>query len=273
MKLPKHNDPSNLFQGDDSHVASEWTQDSIEHPKQLADPHPKSRQRLGHYYEDLVSDYLTSTRHITDIKRNIQVFDEKRTVGEYDFIVTHQDNQTTHLECAIKFYLCTGDGSELSQYVGPNRKDRLDKKWHALTERQIQLSDTAAGKQALTKLGLHSQPNKQILIQGMLFYPYLQPVPTAFAADINPKHLKGWWIKQKDYSALVTGNNALALIVREKPDWLVSYQGPVGDGWQTQIESATKPVMVSRIEKHLASGGWKEVDRGFIVPNDWDKEH
>lgn len=230
---------------------------------------PNSLQRrLGYYYEDLFNSVLTSTPYISDIKRNIQIKEANRTVGEFDFIVQTQQGITIHIECAVKFYLCTGDGSELSHFEGPNRKDRLDLKWDKLLHKQIRLSETDAGRATTLSLNMHPTQTA-VLIQGYLFYPFGQSA-CHLHASINPNHLQGWWIRNEHRKQILDETIRYQLL--NKPFWLACPAIP-----ETELVSSKEldkllteqhhPQLIVRLRQR--DDDWCELDRGFIVQNGW----
>ena len=248
----------------------------------------KRAPRLGIHYENLVNDILNSLIKPIDIKRNIQVVFNGITLGEFDFIGGNQQ-KGFHLECAIKYYLRIGTGAQLSDFVGPGKRDRLDIKWNRMCEKQITLSDTDAGKEICSELGI--QPtDKKILIQGFLFHPYTeQPCPDLHPS-INPEHNKGWWLRQRDIHLLDPTDQFLLMT---KPFWLTAQACYEETCCNEQIEKheesdrnndetaevldieklqeilskAEWPLLFSR--GNLINGKWAERDRGFIVGNEW----
>ncbi|MBY4677211.1 DUF1853 family protein [Marinobacterium sp. CAU 1594] len=222
--------------------------------------------RLGNYYEQVVNHILILSGYFVDIKRNIQVFDGRRTVGEFDFLLRDRQQQVHHLECAIKFYLCVGAGDRLSDYIGPGRRDRLDLKWHKMRSQQIELAYSQAGRQRCQELGL--VPSRyHLLIQGMLFYRW-GDIPTQLAPELSPQHSRGWWLARAESSRLLADCDAVQ--IRRKPDWLSHWCRAPEENWRDQLEVLTGPQLFSRLVTDGDSPtGWREKDRGFIVPDEW----
>lgn len=225
-------------------------------------------RRLGYYYEDLLNSVLASTSYITDIKRNIQIKDANRTVGEFDFLVQTQEGKTIHVECAVKFYLCTGDGSELSHFEGPNRKDRLDLKWDKLLHKQIRLSETDAGHATTETLNMHPTQTA-VLIQGYLFYPIGQSISNLHTS-INPKHLQGWWIRNEHRDQIL--DKTLCYQILNKPFWLARPAIPEtellsSDQLNEELKDQRHPQLIVRLTEK--DGDWQELDRGFVVQKEW----
>lgn len=106
-----------------------------------------------------------------------------RTLGEFDLIYRCQGS-VFHRELAVKFYLglpsaLTGlerhRTSPWHHWIGPGLRDRLDRKLNRLIHHQINLSDHPESQQTLNLMGIKALPEKEILIQGRLFYPLLAP--------------------------------------------------------------------------------------------------
>ncbi|QTD38020.1 DUF1853 family protein [Polaribacter batillariae] len=87
--------------------------------------------RLGKYVERFVSFQISQENNIEILAENIQIQQEKRTLGELDCILL-KDNKPIHLEVIYKFYLydATTGASEIEHFIGPNRKDSLSRIMH-----------------------------------------------------------------------------------------------------------------------------------------------
>lgn len=228
------------------------------------------QRRLGLWYEDQVHALLMASSMLQQVYRNIQVKNDGRTLGEFDFLCVDQAGETRHLECAIKFYLCDGPADRLDSYVGPNRKDRLSKKWQQMSTRQIELGNTEAGAATCQQLGIAAPSHRHLLIQGILFYPFttfIQSEENHLHQAISSAHNRGWWARVSELPELTS--DGYQLLIRYKPDWLLSIDGGIDEPqWLTADTALKAPLMVSRV-KEIEKGNWKEIDRGFVVPEDW----
>ena len=102
---------------------------------------PKDR-RLGHLVEKVVSGGIKASPHFEMIAENIQLIEEKQTIGELDFLIRDKvTGEVIHLELAYKFYLYDPTISELEieNWIGPNRNDSLIEKLNKLKEKQFPL--------------------------------------------------------------------------------------------------------------------------------------
>ncbi|WP_415884614.1 DUF1853 family protein [Neptuniibacter sp. QD34_54] len=219
-------------------------------------------RNLGGYYENIVNFILKNDIYLTDIKRNIKIFKDRRTLGEFDFIGRSLTGDF-HLECAIKYYLRVGSGTKLHNFIGPGKRDRLDIKYEKMIEHQLKLSKTTQGIHACKSEGL-SPSIFVMLVQGYLFHPFAEfGTRTEFHPAINPSHLQGWWLRQNALSHI---NDSDFYTIMIKPHWLIADQSNLLDyaELKTELSKADRPILVARLDK---TG--KELDRGFVVPDDW----
>ena len=97
--------------------------------------------KVGRYFEALVAELLinSKTHVLCDSSRQIQLAGQ--TIGELDFIYLDLDEELTHCETAIKYYLYypnlnwTG-----SHFIGPNPHDTFESKTTRLLTHQLPLS-------------------------------------------------------------------------------------------------------------------------------------
>lgn len=231
--------------------------------------------RLGYYFEDLVKIYLNCFIQPAEIQTNIQVYKDKTTVGEYDFLIRLANGEKVHLETAVKFYLCTDTRTHnLNDFVGPNRSDKLSRKWQRLNEHQLQLSHTSAGSRQAEKLDLLPDRHS-LLLKGYLFYPYAEWQDAGnWIEPISPTHARGWWLPLEEATELAPDNNYRYGILM-KPQWLaparMCFQDSLSrDELLTTIDDLASPLLIAQLNQH-PQHGWQEVSRGFIVPNDWGR--
>jgi len=248
-------------------LGTEWLNEIADSPDFAIENTVSGHPRLGLYYENLVNVILNKSPQLTDIKRNIQVGENKTTIGEFDFIGQRHHDLTQidfHLECAIKFYLCRGDGSVLANFVGPNKRDRLDIKLDKMTTQQLLLSKTDAGSQCCSDLGIDPQVFV-LLLQGYLFFHYdVWDKPLALHQAINPDHHRGWWLREDEVN-LLGENYFFAELI--KPYWLSNQLSEYNEKQRFIAKNipANRPRLICRIDRETL----KEIDRGFIVPRDW----
>lgn len=265
-------------------LLSDWLFDNSQLHEQLTyfDQNPdrlicKLRQqacyRLGYYFEDLVRIYLESFIQPFELKSNIQVYKDKTTVGEYDFLIRLQSGEKIHLETAVKFYLFSGkDSSEgLAGFIGPNRTDCLERKWNRLMDHQLRLSQTSAGSDQAEALDLLPD-RRSLLLKGYLFYPYTQWQKFPTIEPLNPSHSRGWWLKVSQRNLLPSDKVRYRVLM--KPQWLaearVKYHDCMGHAELVHIMSdLSSPLLIAELIKDTQSTMWRERSRGFLVPDSW----
>ena len=129
--------------------------------------------RLGKYIERFVSYQLKQDHNITIVCENVQIQQEKRTLGELDCIIL-KDGNPIHLEIIYKFYVYdnTFGENELAHFIGPNRKDSLVDKLTKLKEKQLPLLYSKECSAYLKTIDLDSTGIKQqVYFKAQLFVP------------------------------------------------------------------------------------------------------
>lgn len=126
---------------------------------------PKNK-RLGFYAEALLSFFFQTFSQIELLLQNHQIIDDKRTLGELDFIIKW-NKRVIHIECAVKYYLCDHlrDLNDLHSWVGPACKDDLGRKIEKVIEKQLPMIN-------FTKLNGELSPNEvesYLFLKGKMF--------------------------------------------------------------------------------------------------------
>jgi hypothetical protein len=105
-------------------------------------------------------------------------------------------------------------------------------------------------------------------------------------AELASGHPRGWWVTHDDWPAYADAYPAAGWSVLPRLDWLaprrLSREGTVDDGsplhtgialpraphaLSERVACATEPLMVAAFAAE--DDGYRELSRGFIVPNDW----
>lgn len=185
-------------------------------PKHLEPP--SDNKRLGFYYEDLVYELLKTNKEIDCIHKNVQVFENDSTLGEFDFLIHRKNLGWLHLEVAVKFYLAVvGEG--ITQFIGPNAKDQLHIKLNKMLGQQLHLSITPGGQKKLRELGI-ANIKSGFLMQGYVFiHPFQNELLSL--SEINPELPKGLWVYKHELKDLNLENQFLAVIPKLR--WLSLY--------------------------------------------------
>jgi hypothetical protein len=227
--------------------------------------------RLGRYAEKLLAVYFAQVKRLH--VHGLQVRSGKdETVGEFDFILREKEG-LVHWEFATKFYLLCSSNEAYAQiqqadyFVGPNLADTLGAKMKKILERQLLLGTHPAAQALLSEPLVAAQA----LVKGWLFYRKEEPIDTA-TLGISPSHCHGWWCTLAEFDDHVGQDCA----VLPRLAWLAPARLSREEGtqraklrdWLTQhFHDDPMPVMVATFKKQGAE--LFEVDRGFVVPNDW----
>ncbi|PHS71851.1 MAG: hypothetical protein COB22_06685 [Cycloclasticus sp.] len=227
--------------------------------------------RLGHYFETLLNYWFTTSSRYEVLAHNLQVQHDKRTIGEFDFILQdHLTNKTQHWEVACKFYLGINDTSQIDNWCGPMLQDKLANKYQKMQTRQSQLSEQAAAQLTLKNLAIHVD-EKVCLMKGRLFYPILQAERAAPSVIAN-NHLQGWWARLSEFATHYK-TSPLRWRILNKKQWLAEqvFDGKI----QSYTSNEVVDVFLSEYNRPVSIAGFnpttnnKELDRGFLVPSDW----
>lgn len=139
--------------------------------------------RLGIRFEHLLAFWLQDSAYhpFTLLGQGIKRMEGQRTLGEIDFLILNQDTQKIeHWEVAIKFYLGE-DSLQAEHWLGPNRRDSLDRKLKHLCQHQFNVSHTND----------HTINLRRAIVKGRLFYPAGTAVHCPEWS--TPQHLTGFW--------------------------------------------------------------------------------
>jgi len=172
--------------------------------------------RLGKYIERLVSFQLKQHQDISVLAENIQIQDNKITLGELDYLLL-KNNKPIHLEIIYKFYLYddTVGKTEIDHFIGPNRKDSLLEKLVKLKEKQLPLLFSNACKPYLDKLQLHAKAiAQQVFFKVQLFVPFNQNITLK---TLNNDCISGVYITKKELEYFTD----CKFYIPSKKDWLV----------------------------------------------------
>lgn len=96
---------------------------------------------LGKRVEYFFEEYINLSSRYNLIHKNMQVINNKNTLGEIDFILYDKKRELyLHSELVYKFYLYDDSfKEEINKYIGPNRDDTLLKKLEKLSTKQFPL--------------------------------------------------------------------------------------------------------------------------------------
>lgn len=226
----------------------------------------KMHTRLGLYAEKLMAFYFE--QHGRLVAHGLQVRASRNdTIGEFDFLLEDGPDAVEHIEFATKFYLLDGEGGQqFDALVGPNLADSLGLKMRKVFERQLSLGGHPAAQALLPR----PVSRARALVKGWLFYPSGSwPAMRGIAAG----HCRGFWCALDEIEGLA-GEEFLML---PRLQWLAPFRAASAT-WMlnraqlhaelsAQFETSSTPVLVA-VVRHTP-GQIEEIERGFIVPNDW----
>lgn len=175
---------------------------------------------LGMRVERFVMSELNQHKNITILAENVQIQNEKITIGEIDCLLK-QDNTFIHLEIIYKFYLydCSVGDSEIEHWIGPNRNDSLVKKLIKLKDKQLPLIYAEKAEPLLKSLNILKEKLKQyVYFKAQLFTPYEEDsVPFK---HLNKDCVKGFYI----HVSKINEFNDCKFYIPTKSNWLIDIQ-------------------------------------------------
>ncbi|MFK7747982.1 MAG: DUF1853 family protein [Kordia sp.] len=178
-----------------------------------------TNRRLGHLIEKIVSELIKASKNYRMLYENVQIIQEKNTIGEIDFIIQNVDSEEIiHLELAYKFYLFDPTLSSETNFcwIGPNRKDALHEKLNKLTQKQFPLLYHEASKAKLPNVNVQKVTQK-VCVLANLFVPYQTTLKLNSAFQ---KSVKGVYMNFETFQHL--DHPAKAYYIPSKTAWGIS---------------------------------------------------
>ena len=265
----------------------EWLKGLDAEPEHLVDTlQARKHNRLGYYFEDLLSYWIEHTIAKGYFESHVQVNSGKRSIGEFDFLFKSELGYE-HWEAAVKFYLYTQDVDGQISWYGPNANDTLAKKIEKLSTHQARLGELEDSKDLLAQRHI-GQLQPAIFMKGYLFYPpgtnrgELDKEVNAYPLSDN--HLTGWWIKENQLDQLDTGivsGQELRWRILPRLQWLspACYSVNEVDNLLRdcqQISTGLREHFQQSQDSRLVvgyglneAGQWQERSRGFVVASTW----
>lgn len=180
--------------------------------KTIIDP----KLRLGKHIERFVSFQLEQEENITIIAENIQIQQDKITLGELDCIIT-KDTIPIHLEITYKFYVYDNSigNTEIEHLIGPNNKDSLIKKLIKLKETQLPLIHSNECKHFLKQKDIDSRKiQQQVYFKAQVFIPLKEKVSFKI---LNNDCIRGFYIRNNELEIF----KECRFFIPQKKDWLI----------------------------------------------------
>ena len=199
--------------------------------------------RLGQQVERIVSALIKSSSNYELLYQNIQLIDQKITIGELDFILKEvQTDCCIHVELAYKFYLFNPkiEGRFIDKWVGPNQKDSLSAKLIKLQKRQFPLLYHPTAAASLPKID-SSTLQQQLCFLVSLYIPYQNNIklPANFQ-----KSVKGYYINISQLRTL--DHRSFGYYIPPKREWGIDPS--TNEQWETwmNINSQVEEIISSR---------------------------
>ena len=237
-------------------------------------------KRLGLYFEKIWQFYLMNGPGWRLLNHNLQIIENKKTLGELDILASNPSKDCLHIELAVKFYLLHPDksGVECAHWLGPQSRDRLDIKLKTLNEKQFPILHHPQTQAAINRLKIPQPIHQKLALKGYLFSPWQKDY--SLPSKVNPCCLLGEWLHQTDVTNLTQTHENW--IIASKPQWL----GPLKlNIYNNQESTLSKAQVHNAVYEHFAgtpnnhalmlikvaakSDHFVELKRYFIVSDNW----
>ncbi len=257
-----------------SHPATTKLLDQINNDPKIITPYltKMKRHNLGSYFETLVIFWLKHIPNLNIIAQNLQLQDDKQTVGELDLVFEYL-GKFYHWELSVKFYANTFQKNSEASWVGPLKKDTLQRKFNRLFEHQLPLITRA---REVLDIPTQTKINSYPFVKGVLFHHV-----NSFGDDqalpqrVNPLCLQKKWLEVKNIENYFTSLPS-HFAVLSKLQW---FSETVYEDWhilrsQHQIleilKQTNRPQLIAFANFSKNAPQPEEVlDRYFIMPDDW----
>jgi uncharacterized protein len=247
----------------------------------MASKPAKQIVRLGRYAEHLIEFYLRFGPLERLVAANLQIRaaalamqrKDFTTLGEVDFLLRDTSDKPFHWELAVKYFVCRDIAKpRVDDLVGPDSAETFDQKIDKVMGKQLVQTPPSPYDQTLW------QP--QAFTRGWMFYRRGKDIPVI--PELAENHLKGFWVEHKDITDLESGDYYILPRARwlspviltsddaeSKPIDLSTLHARSLSIWANQIALSRWPggVLVARVAATI--DGWREVERGFIMPDNW----
>lgn len=173
---------------------------------------------LGKRMEIFFDHLLKHSEKYEVIAKNLQIFKEKITLGELDFLVKDRITGTPyHIELVYKFYVYDPSIKDpAARWIGPNRKDSLLHKLTKLEQQQLPLLYKEETREILKSYNLQiNEIEQQVCFKASLFLP--KNIKEPKTEDINKACFAGYWIRMGDFTASEYGDKLFH--APTKQDW------------------------------------------------------
>ncbi|PTX42970.1 hypothetical protein C8P64_1493 [Christiangramia gaetbulicola] len=179
--------------------------------------HPRNSV-LGKRMESFFENAIKHSSRYELIASNLQIIEDKRTIGELDFLVFDKEcSKPLHIELVYKLYVYDPNLSpEINKWIGPNRRDSFPEKLDKLNSRQFPLLYKPEAQNYLQELNLNlDKIEQQLCFKAQLFLPdnsvfHQNPM-------INLNCITGKWFPLLNFKNMGWENNLF--YSPQKKDW------------------------------------------------------
>jgi hypothetical protein len=223
---------------------------------------PKGSTVLGKYAEYLLHFFLSQQKEIKVLAKGVQLIKDGLTLGELDFLLEDvRQQQFIHLEMAVKYYLKI-EHKEKTVFIGPNAKDRLERKLQKLQNHQLLLGQKYPSLLPEHLTGRHYIP--KVFLKGALFYPISEWNSLSLA--------EGWWITINELEQ-IKQRSWTYVPIEKKQNWIYPFVETFPSYQETELEEVLSMYLDSKNGIMLVrkSPDGKTMDRGFVMGEEWLK--
>lgn len=233
----------------------------------------KNTRLLGTYFEALWQFYFSHHSSFKHSICNLQINDKNRTVGEFDVLVTNNNDQNFHIELTCKFYLEWHDSLNNTLWLGPNCGDRLDFKYHKTQTHQLPLLNSDLGQLNYQQHATNRNPIRQMGIwRGSFFHKnqwfkadQLQSLPSKL---IQNKAVLWCLADKKDWlSPLIRDRKNLKTFEHIKQD--INHHFSISDNDAGRDNKKHATLMLAALVFNEDHNQWQQQETFFITPSLW----
>jgi hypothetical protein len=213
---------------------------------------------LGHLAEKIVAELIKSSTNYNVRYENVQVMEDKRTIGEIDFIIENiSTKQLIHVELAYKFYLFDPSISSepINNWIGPNRNDSLQQKLEKLKSKQFPLLYHNGAQSMFDNIELE-EVSQALCLLVSLFIPY------QYKGSLSPiyeKAIKGYYLNFETF--LSFNHSEKSYCIPPKKEWGMD---PAENEVWTDFEGVKKYLNTS-IEEQQAPLCWQKYGAAYLA--------
>lgn len=168
--------------------------------------HPRNSV-LGKRMESFFEIAIKHSDRYDIIGSNIQVIENKKTLGELDFLVLDKySSKPLHVELVYKLYIYDPEfTAEEERWIGPNRRDSFPEKMEKLNSRQFPILYQPETESYLSGLGVNLEEiEQQLCFKAQLYLPENKDRESL---QINKNCLKGNWYRLREFEKMDWKNN------------------------------------------------------------------